>query len=144
MKNKATKLIALILVIILALVLSACRKASSPEKITQTYFGALKSGDFNAAIECFTPAAQAQYKAALSISSFLFGANSDGINSLISAVVGSSTNGSYSNYKFKVTDTDKIDKEHARVSVDVYIDGDFSRTTTVSCVKYDSAWYIES
>ena len=140
------RIIAIVLVIItLTVVLTSCGSSSSPERTAEKYFSAVKAGDLDKAMECFTPAIQEEYKAALSLSNTLFGSFGLGIDSgsILGGLVGAANTDAYKNYDFKVSGSTKTDDTHASVSVDVYIDGNKNSTTTIYCVKIDNEWYIE-
>lgn len=140
------KIIAITLaVLIFVVVLSACGNSSSPERTAEKYFSAVKAGDLDKAMSCFTPAIQEQYKAALSLSNTLFGSFGLGLDSgsLLGGLVGAANTDAYKNYDFKVSGSAKTDDTHATVTVDVYIDGNKNSTTTVYCIKIDGEWYIE-
>lgn len=122
------------------LLLTACGSSGSPEKTVGKFFGAVKSGDVDKAIECFMPTIQEQYKAGIAIADGLFGIDS---RALLSAVLGTANIDAYRNYDFKVSGSTKTDGDHATVSVDVYIDGSINSTTSVRCIEIDGKWYIE-
>lgn len=126
-------------------ILPACGSQSSPERTVDKYFSAVKTGDLDKAIECFTPAMQAQYEAAMSFSDTLFGlfGISTDSDAILGGIVGMANTDAYKNYNFKVSGSTKTDSDHATVSVDVYIDGEKTSTTMVYCVKIDGEWYIE-
>ena len=132
-------------VIMIVAILPACGSSSSPERTADKYFSAVKTGDLDKAIECFTPAIQAQYKASMSLSDTLFGLFGIGVDSdaILGGVVAMANTDAYNNYDFKVSGSTKTDSDHATVSVDVYIDGKKASTTMVYCVEIDGEWYIE-
>lgn len=139
-KRAFSATIALVLLIaVLACTLSACGGTSSPKAVTETFFSAVKAGDLEKAIECFTPSAQAQYKAMLAVSDALFGVDT---GSILGGIVGYANEQEYKSYSFKVKDVNKTDDSHATVSVDVIVNGQKNRTTSVSCVRIDKKWYI--
>lgn len=138
--NRNTAVMIAFFAVILAMALTACGITSSPERTTEKFFSAVKSGDIDKSIECFTPVIQEQYKAALAVSNALFGIDT---GALLGGVLGTINVDYYADYDFKVVGTSKTDDTHAVVTVDVYVDGSLDSTTTVSCLKIDGAWYIE-
>lgn len=121
--------------------LSGCGSTSSPKKVTQSFFSAVKSGDMEKAIECFQPSVQEQYKAVMALySAFAGGAD---VNAILGGIVGGVNSEEYKNYSFKVSDVQNTDSEHAKVTVDVSNGGAKQTSTTVYCIKIDGKWYIE-
>ena len=140
MKRKSLTVRIPVILMIIALALTACGTISSPERTAEKFFGAVKAGDIEKSIECFTPSAQAQYKAGLAISDALFHIDS---GALLNGVLGWANASEYENYDFKVVGTKEIDSTHAIVTVDVYVDGQKDWSDQVQCVKLEGKWYIE-
>lgn len=138
-------IIVILAITMIVAILPACGSPSSPERTADKYFRAVKNGDLDKAIECFTPAMQAQYEASMSFSDTLFGLFGIGVDSdaILGGIVGMANTDAYKNYDFKVSGSTKTDSDHATVSVDVYIDGKKASTTMVYCVEIDGEWYIE-
>ena len=135
------KIIAALLVLVtFVMMLSACGNSSSPEKTAETFFAAVKSGDIDKAIGCYTPVIQEQYKAGISIANSIFNIDS---STLLNAILGTANANAYVNYDFKVVGSAKTDDERAVVSVDVYVDGSKKMTTNLQCVEIGGEWYIE-
>ncbi len=139
-KNRNTAVMIPVFAVIIALALTACGTVSSPERTTEKFFGAVKAGDIDKSIECFTPSIQEQYKAVLAISNKVFGIDS---GALLNGVLGTVNASTYDNYDFKVVDSSETDSTHAIVTVDVYVDGQKESSTQVYCVKLEGEWYIE-
>lgn len=126
-------------------ILTGCQ--SNPEaearKVVQTYFDAVKAGDFDKAISCATPEIQQEMENALKISGFLseaiYGQNT---NDLMTSFLGISAANEYENYEFKATDVELSDDKNATVIVEVYIDGNINETTKIHAVKYQDKWCI--
>lgn len=138
--NRSTALMLALIAVLFAMALTACGITSSPERTTEKFFSAVKSGDIDKAIECFTPVVQKQYQAALAVSDKLFGIDS---GALLGGLIGTINVDYYADYEFKVVGATETNDTHAVVTVDVYVDGSLDSTTTVSCIKIDGAWYIE-
>jgi len=128
------------IMVMIAFVVTACGMLSSPESTVEKYFGAVKAGDLEKSMECFTPSFQAQYKAGLAISDALFHIDS---GALLGGIIGLTNAGEYENYDFKIVGTKEIDSTHAIVTVNVYIDGQKDMSYQVDCVKLEGKWYIE-
>ena len=138
-------IVMILIIIMLAMLLTSCGKSSSPERLVEKFFEAVKAGDMETSMACFAPNIQQEYDAGVSISNSilgLFGLNLDS-GSLLNWIIGATNLDAYKNYDFKVTGSTMTDKTHARVNVDVYIDGKKSTTTTMSCIKIDGEWYLE-
>lgn len=133
------RMLLFVIVVALGFNISGCVSTSTPEKVTKTFFEAVKAGDLDKAVECYTPAIKAQYEAGLAITDGLFGFDSGAI---LGGLIGFANVDTYENYDFKISGTEMTDDEHATVSVDVYIDDVFSSSTHINCVKYDGVWYI--
>ncbi len=128
-----------LLTLMLVLSLTACGgSTNSPEEVAETFFHAVKSGDVNGAMECYTPAIQKSYSGGTSIANLLFGIDSE---SLINDYVGGINAKTYENFDFEVSDTE-INGKKATVDVDVYVDGVKKETTTVHCEEIDDTWYL--
>ena len=141
MATKSRRVVIILIIAAMLGCLTACGSNSSPKKVAQTYFNAVKAGDLEKAIECFTPAEQAQYKSMLAISNALFGVDS---GALLNGLVGTMLPDDYRNYDFKASDVNKKDSEHAEVTVDIYINGKKQDSTTAYCTKIDGKWYLEN
>lgn len=116
----------------------------SPSDVVKIYFDAVKYGDTDKAISCFTPDIQAQWKAVLSLSGF-FTSKAVGFgdaSSLLGGLIATANTSTYSNYKFKVTNEKITDNENAVVEVSIYIDDSFDSTTEINLVKVYDKWYI--
>ena len=92
-------------------------------------------------IECFTPAVQSEYKAAMALFGGLTGYD---VGALWGGLVGVSNSSEFSNTDFKIASTKEVDKTHAYVTVDIYENGKKVSDTTINCIKIDDTWYIEN
>lgn len=141
--KKAARICSSILAVCLLLVglLSACGVRSSPESITQEFFSAVKTGDMERGIECFTPSVQSQYKAMMAL---FGGATGFNIADIWGGLVGYSNSTDFKDTDFKISNTKEIDSTHTKVNVDIYEGEKKTSSTSVTCVKIDDEWYIES
>ena len=142
MANKKIKrrLGIIILISLISIMFSSCGNFSTPERIAQDYFDAVKAGDTKGAIECMIPMVQEQFEASNSILSGLFGVDAE---SILSSILGTTNYDYYSNYDFEVSGTKMIDDSHAAVTGNVFIDGELSERDTIDCVKIGDKWYID-
>lgn len=128
-----------------SLVCCACQsKEQGPRSVAQKYFNAVKSGDIEGAIECFTPDFQQQYNALLSLGSMVgeYMGGADG-SSLLNGLMSYTNQNAYKDCKFKADEVTFTDDEHASVHVTVEGAGEcIPSETTVKAVKYDGKWYI--
>lgn len=112
--------------------------------MTQKYFDAVKAGDTEGAIACFTPSFQQKIQSMNALggmfSEALFGMDASG---LMNGFLGYADAEEYQNYDFEATDVVVSDDEHASVTVEIYIDGELDSTTEIKTVKYQDEWYIE-
>lgn len=118
-------------------------KESPAEDLVEKFFEALRAGDFETTIGCFTPSFQNEYKAALAISSQILRVGSSDLGAIIGAFIGGSTREDYRDYKFDITGTEKVDDTHANVTFDVYVGEDFDRSSRIACIKYGDEWYLD-
>lgn len=118
-------------------------KESPAEDLVEKFFEALRAGDFETTIGCFTPSFQNEYKAALAISSQILRVGSSDLSAIIRAFIGGSTREDYRDYKFDITGTEKLDDTHANVTFDVYVGEDFDRSSRIACIKYGDEWYLD-
>ena len=117
---------------------SGCGNTSA-KGVTAKYFAAVKAGDFDKAIECFTPAVQSQMEASKALADGIFGVDS---GAMLNGLMGMINPQEYANYQFTPVDEKKTDDSHAVVEVEVKTGGG-SGSTVVHCVKIDGQWYIE-
>ncbi len=115
--------------------------------VTQKYFNAVKSGDVDGAIKCFTPAFQEQYAALVAIggqmSEYFF--DMDG-SDLLGGLMSYANQNAYKDCKFTADEVSFTNDSHDRATVHVTISGaggDIPSETSVIVVKYDGKWYIE-
>lgn len=135
----------LILALCVALMAGCAQNAEKKARdVTQRYFDAVKEGDIEGAIGCFTPAVQQSIQSMNTLGGLLgnvfFGVDA---SSLTNGFIGYATKNEYQNYDFKATDVVMDDDEHATVTVEVYIDGELNSKTEVKTVKYQDEWYIK-
>lgn len=124
--------------ILLTIFLSGCGN-SSAKKVVDKYFSAVKSGDFDKAIECFSPAMQSQLEASKALADSLFNVDSGAI---FNGLVGIVNPQEYADYEFKPVSETIIDDTHTAVIVEIKTGGSID-TTEVNCIKIDGQWYIE-
>ena len=94
--------------ILLTIFLSGCGN-SSAKKVVDKYFSAVKSGDFDKAIECFSPAMQSQLEASKALADSLFNVDSGAI---FNGLVGIVNPQEYADYEFKPVSETIIDDTH--------------------------------
>ena len=66
------------------------------------------------------------------------------VGALWGGLVGVSNSSEFSNTDFKIASAKVVDDTHAKVTVDIYQDGEKVNDTTITCVRIDDTWYIES
>lgn len=119
---------------------------NSPEGIVTKYFKAVKTGDMENGLACFTPAIQSEYslimKLADSASSY-FNLPVSNPSSFVGDLTGLVNSSYYKDYEFKAVNTDYQSDLDAIVTVDVYINGAKSESTTLLTKKIDGQWYID-
>lgn len=144
---KKTILLAVLLISVIVTGASCAREEQGPRSVTQKYFNAVKAGDTEGAIKCFTPAFQQQYSALLSLGGML-GESMGGKNGgfLVNAFSSYANQKTYKNIKFKADSVTFTDNEHEHASVHVTVEGGgagIPNETTIRTVKYDGKWYVE-
>ena len=145
---KKFALILIVLMLISSFVLISCgNEEDGPRKITQKYFDAVKVGDIEGAIECFTPAFQQQYDMALSLGGML-SKELTGIDasSLLGGLMSLANEAAYRDCSFIADAVEFTNDTHERATVHVTIEGGgdgIPSSTTVNTVLYDGKWYIE-
>lgn len=131
-----------------AMVSSSCvQEEQGPRGVAQKYFNAVKAGDIEGAIKCFTPAFQQQYSALVTLGG-MFGESMGGKNGsfFVNAFSSYANQTTYKNVKFKADTVTFTDDEHEHASVHVTVEGGgagIPNETTISTVKYDGKWYVE-
>mgnify|MGYP000020850347 FL=1 len=131
-----------------AVVSSSCaREDQGPRSVTQKYFNAVKAGDTEGAIKCFTPAFQQQYSALLTLGGMLGESMGGKDGSFLVNAISSYTNQStYKDVKFKADTVTFTDNEHEHATVHVTVEGGgagIPSEATINTVKYDGKWYVE-
>lgn len=140
-KNK--NIIAIMLIITMACMLTAC-STGSPEYKAQKYLNALVAGDVKTLEKCQMPLSEAYSSTFKNISkgitNTLFNTALD--DSGMNAIAGSFLAYSFSGYEFKVTGSE-INGESANVYFDVYKDGSLSSSNEyLPLTKYNGEWYV--
>lgn len=142
--------IAIVLSLSVVLSFTSCsmNEEDGPRNITEKYFAAVKSGDVDAAIQCFTPAIQKQWEAALSLGS-MFGKEMTGMGldkSIFEGLMAGANAEAYKDCDFIVDNVEFTDDDHEHATVKVNIEGasdGMPSSTKVYTVLYDGEWYIE-
>lgn len=114
-----------------------------PSEIVKKYFDAVKYGDVETAISCFTPDIQAEWNAVMSLAGF-FSSKATGfgdVSSLLGGLIAYANTTEYSEYEFSIGNVNKSDNT-ATVTVNIRIDGSSAGSTTINCVKINNKWYI--
>ena len=147
--RKKCKFILLICAICTVFLYSGCGKneEDGPKEIVQKYFNAVKAGDIDGAIECFTPAFQQQYSSAVSLGGILgqFLTGIDG-SSLLEGFMSFANQYTYKDCKFIIGEVEFTDDEHEHATVHVSVEGagdGIPDETTIGTVKYNGEWYVE-
>lgn len=150
--NKRRKLGKLsVIVVCLAAVLLVCaacgNEEDGPRSVAQRYFDAVKAGDVNGAIECFTPAFQQQYKSTVALGGML-GSLLGGVDgsSLLGVFMSYATQDAYKDCQFTADTVVFTDKKHEHATVHVSVDGagdGIPSEANLKMVKYDDQWYVE-
>lgn len=147
--RKNSRFIIFLCAILVVFLCSGCvtneADGQGPKETVQRFFDAVKSGDIDGAIECFTPAFQQQFSAALSLGGLLsnFVAGVDG-SSLLGGIMSIANQSSYKDCKFIADSVEYTDEEHATVHVTVEgAGGGIPSEATIKTVKYSGKWYME-
>lgn len=125
----------IMMIFMIATIVSGCGN-SSAKQVTEKYFKAVKAGDLDKAIECFTPDVQEVTKA------FTDGMLGEDGGAMLNELMGSIFPQEYEGFEFKAVSEDKTDDKHAIVTVEVNAGGSTAKTE-VHCIKIDGKWYIE-
>lgn len=141
------KPICMILIFICILAVTASLSRTDEDKAMKTvhtFFEAVKAGDTEGALECFTPAFQQQYGAALKlggmITSYFELPDTSGLFNSFAGLADAYT---YQNYKFNVESASlNDDKTQGTVHVAIYVDGKIKGSTNINVVKYNGKWYV--
>lgn len=140
---------AVCLIIVMAFCLAGCfgNEEDGPTAITEQYFDAVKAGDVNGAIACFTPAIQQQYSSMLSLGG-MFGKELTGIDasSVLGGLMSMANLDAYQDCEFIVDNVEFTDSEHEHADVHVTVEGasgNIPSSTSVKTVLYQDEWYIE-
>ena len=129
------KVLLLMMMIMLTTVVSGCGN-SSAKQVVEKYFKAVKAGNLDKAIECFTPDVQEVTK---TFTDGMFG--EDG-GAMLNELIGSIYPQEYADYEFKPVSETKTDDTHTVVTVEVNAGGSTVKTE-VHCIRIDGKWYIE-
>lgn len=148
MKNR--KLIAALIIIMIVVsgsLVSCASEEDGPRDVAQRFFDAVKVGDTNGAIECFTPAFQQQYNSIVSLGG-MFGKEYTGydVSSLFGGFTSMANQDAYQDCVFTADDVTFTDDSHEHATVHVTVEGatdGIPSSTTVDTVLYDGKWYID-
>lgn len=116
---------------------------STPTEVAEKYFDAVKHGDVDTAISCFTPNIQAEWKAVMSLTNFFTSKtiNFSDASTLLGGLIATANTSEYKNYTFTVTDEEIVD-DSAKVIVSIKSGEKDNGTTTINFAKVYNQWYI--